>query len=515
MRWAALLSLGLTVLPPQPARPPPEKPSERFTVYVEAAPEAGAASDAPIEIVLREVVQGIKKRKKWLFLTSDPKKAEVFVRVLGHRVREEHVTALGTRVRYRGGTDGTESAIELVDTNTLSERHYLRASASALGISRMVVGHDGRNKGANLKRAASVLGEELEELLKEHYWTLEDRRRRAAAVGLDLPEPEVSTEAEVEPPPPEPDPQFASYLSAVDRYRQGSFVPAALSISNLTSGELYALGTMYLAADRPASEWKAAALLHTECVVTLPHASDSHLELARRSAQHLELAKRYAQAIFEPVQRTSFQKRWHLATAYYFHSRLRSTEAVALLSSGLQLFPGDPELLYSLGALHQTSGVLRGDRSALHDAEIVYRSLAAREAPLPDLDVRLAHVLLNLDRLDEARTAMEWATHEIGTDTELAASMIAGEIAAERRDWLQAREAFAMAWEIDPSCQACVVALAAALERTGRREASAKLVADWLASSSRDDDDGWWRFLLGPAARFEMLLDELRSEVLT
>ena len=512
--FAAALCLWVAALPAQPenTNPPPKRPHERFTVYVEIAPQFASTSRESRENVLASVSGKIKKRKGWLFLTEAPDKAEVRVQILGHRVREEHVTTVESRVRDRGRREeGDIAAVEYVDVNYLSERHYLKVHVSGLGLSRTIVGHDGRKKGASLDRAATDLAQTLEEYLKESYWDLAERRRRAAARGLDLPPPpQVSTPS----PAAEPsDPLFATYLDALESYREGDFIRAAEAVSLLRPEEIYTMGTLLLADERTDVEWKAAAMLHTECVVTLPQRAQNRIQLARRNAQHLELAKRYSQAIADPSSRSNFQKRWHLAVGYYYLGDFQSTGTTAILSSGLQSFPFDPDLLFALGSYYEAWGALRGERQAFVDAETIYRTLAETKAPPPEIDVRLGHVLLRLGRVEEAEAYLKRSTLDgVESDATLAAWLLLGEAARENGELRASEEAFAAAWKIDPACQACAAALVAAYERGGELDAASRFAADWLTSSAADGHDGWWRFLLGPAVRFERLRDEMRTE---
>ncbi len=370
---AVAISLAVSTLSFQSSQPP-ERPAERFTVYVEADPRATVAPNESIAKVRDEVADGVKKRKKWLFLTDNRDKAEVFVEVLSHRVREEHMSTLGTRVRDGGRRESRDDiqAVDYVDVSYLSERHYVLASVTVRGLSRVLAGHDGRKNGATLGRASAYLGRQIEDFLKANYWELAERRRRFASAGLELPEPNQPGPGSTPSPfTPSLDPSSATYLASIEAYRRGNYVPAAIVISSLTPEELYRASTMLLAGERTGVEWKAAALLHTECVVSLPRQASSPLELARRTALHLETAKRYSQAIADGPDRERFQKRWHLATAYYFHARLQSTEVVALLSSGLQLFPGDPDLLYAFGVFQEASGALRGNVDRLAEAELI------------------------------------------------------------------------------------------------------------------------------------------------
>jgi hypothetical protein len=162
--FAAALSLLVAAFPAQPEKTnsPPRRPHERFTVYVEIAPEFASTSGESNERVLASVSEKIKKRKNWLFLTKAPDKAEVRVRILGHRVREEHVTSISSRVRDRPRWDDQGPPVDYVDENYVSERHYLQAGVTVLGRVRTLAGYDGKKKGANLDRAAATLAENLE-----------------------------------------------------------------------------------------------------------------------------------------------------------------------------------------------------------------------------------------------------------------------------------------------------------------------------------------------------------------
>jgi tetratricopeptide (TPR) repeat protein len=511
-----LLAFLLTLVVPArlagQERTPPQKPAEPFTIHV-VVDRSAEGSDASSEELKRKVEKGLRKRKTWLFVTDRPDKAEGVVRVLRHRVLDEHVTTLTARVRYevRAGRDEV-APVDYVDENYLTERHYLKAAAVVLGESRILAGTDGRQKGASLDGAASALASELETFLRENYWELADERRRRAAVGLDLPAAEGPRATASSDPPPAPsvDPAFASYLESLALYRKGEFALAASSISTLPVALLHRLATLFLVEDRAPSELKAAALLHTECLFFLPRERVSRIELARRTSLHIEIAKRYAMAIPDTAERARFLKSWHLAAAYYFYGDLRATEVNYLLGSALALFPGDPELLYVLGAFREASGTLRYREEDLAEAETIYRSLARRGWISPDLDLRLAHVLLRRGTIEEAEAILPGDPAK--ESESLADWMVRGLAAFERGRWTQARDSFRRAVALDSTCQACVVALASALQRSGQTERASALVKEWLDAPASSERDGWWRFLLGPASGLETLLARLRAE---
>jgi tetratricopeptide (TPR) repeat protein len=510
----SLLYLWAALLPPQAAdtRPPPKRPSERFTVYVEMAPGfTSTPGGASAGRVLRSVSDKLKKRRNWFFVSQDSARAEVRVEVLGHRVRREHRTTLESRIRHSAEREVDDiAAAEYVDINYLSERHYLQARVTFLGAARAFAGHDGSERGASLEGAADHLAKEIEKQVKESYWDLDEERRQIAARGLDLPPPADVSAGVAEPAPP--DPRFAAYRHAISRYRSGDFTGASESVSRLGSNDVYALGTLLLSNELTDAEWKAAAMLHTECVITLPQRAMNLIQLARRSSQHLELARRYSQAIGEPSERRHFQKRWHLAVAYYYLLDLQSTGVEAVLFSGLRSFPADPDLLFALGSFYEARGALRGEREPFVDAERVYRALAS-SASSPDLDVRLGHTLLRLGRTEEAETLLTRApAGGIESDAVLATWLLRGEIARERGQTRTSLGAYQAALEVDRTCQACAVALATAYDSTGQRDKATRFVSEWLASPNPTRRDGWWCYLLGSPARFERLRDELRSE---
>lgn len=508
MLAASVLWLSLAHAP-QEDRPPPKRPAERFTLQVQADPAAVQLSTEPLEELVNEVTSELKKRKHWVLVTERSDRAELVVHVRSHRVREEHVNELTTRVRYRAVSDDGTIPVDYVDTNYLSQRHYVRVELEGLGYIRTLVGYDGRRKGASLNRAAENLAEEVEGFLKEYYWDLVERRRRHAAVGTGLPREVLAAASRPKPPAATiiVDPKLTRYRNAVRDYQSGDFLRAAGEVWSLEVEQLYEMGTLFLGEERTDDELAAAALLHTECVVTLPRQQVDRLELARRNAQHLALAQRYAQAIADPERRHAFQRRWYLAVAFYYHETLQSTGVSAVLGSGLRMFPGDRELLYALGAFHETWGTLQREEASLHDAERIYRALLADGASWPDLPVRLAHVLIGLGRLDEAEALLDDASPE-----ELPGWVLKGQLALGKGRYSEARQAFEQALALDPSCQTCAVSAAVAYERSGLRDRGRELVSRWLTGSS-EGRDAWWRFLLGRSYEHEALLDSLRREL--
>jgi tetratricopeptide (TPR) repeat protein len=491
---------------------PPKKPAERFTVFVYLDESPPVGSGYSVDKILEEVKKRIKKRGKWLVLTENQSKANISVQILGHRVRQEHVTKLTTRVRSQPRSSDGDIPVDYVDTNYFSERHYIETRVDIFAVARILVGHDGREKGASLKGAASALARQLEDLLKNNYWDLEQKRRAPSQPGPTASRPPVMAPSEV-PVPGIADSIFPDYLRCIESYRKGDFETSAGDVSSLTREELQELSDQFLARDRTDTELKAAALLHTECVITVEQPFPVRPSVARLHAYHLNLALRYSHAIKDPSSRVEFQKRWYLTVGHRFHTDVQPTRAIALLTSGLRLYPNDSELSYALAACFESWGDLKQNGEALRNAESIYRKLAVTETR-PDINVRLAHVLIRLDRLDEAEELLEQAIRDGGLgDSALAAWMLTGEIAEERNRWDDARDAFRTAWELDPGCQACTVALALAHERSGDADAGHALIKRSLEETAPTESDGWWRFLFGDVTEYREILGELRTEV--
>ena len=508
----------------QPDRSPPKEPDERFTVYIRVDEKASTEA-YPLTKIAKEVVKRVKKRKKWVLVAESPDEAEVVLDVRRHRVRQEQVDVHAARLRL-SSISLDQERVDLVDMNYISESHYLQASVRVLGTEHTLVGYDGRRKNTSLKGAASKLAEELEQYLKDNYWSLVDRRRALETAAVEPPATTNGAADRTLPLPPVssqtrqlqtafPLPKYAGHVAS---YIGGDFEEAPREISSLTPVELEELANAFLAGDRTDAELKAAALVHTEYVLSVAPRPPPDPSAARTNAYHLDLARRYAHAIESPEARNDFLKKWHLAVGYRFHADLEVSAAISILGAGLMLFPNDPELAFAFAAFHQMWGALKREERDLLRAQTIFESLlqthhASEE--LDELDIRLAHVLVRLDREDEARSYLRDTDFDgIADDSvAVAAWMVNGELAQRSGDWNAAAVAFQSARERDPGCQVCIVALAHARERIGEAEASQHLVTGWLEAPSRRKPDAWWRFLLARSTEHERSLAELRRDV--
>jgi len=513
-----VLGLGLLSVQAeaQPQRKGPDKPAERFTVYLfadEGAPEA----ERSMPQVVREVAKAIRKRKNWLLVTSNREKAEVFVRLLGHRVREDYTTTLTKRGRFRlvSGPDG-EIPIDYLDSNFISEQHYIQASVEVLGYSLLLAGHDGRQGGASLNGAAAALARKLEDFLSENHDYLARRRRVAGQTQLTAPSINWVPPT-LQPPSAPPESaskvstsEFEDYLRWVEDYRKGSSQRSVRAAWSLAPEKLQELGRLFLAGDRSVTELKAASLLHTECVFTAELEPGSW----RNMDFHTELARRYAHAVATDSGQVDFLRRWYLAVGYRFYAALQAPEAIWLLSAGLSLFPNDVELACALAAVFEWRGALRQNQDSLRRAHSILRTLLETGAAPADLDLRLAHVLFRLGKLGEAEKHLGRAlTQGDRHDSRVAAWLLKGEMESQKNHWSEALKAFRTAWETDPSCQASTVALASAYERQGQHDAAQALIQLWLEMPRPPGPDGWWKYLLGRSAEYWTIHRELYAEL--
>ena len=179
------------------------------------------------------------------------------------------------------------------------------------------------------------------------------------------------------------------------------------------------------------------------------------------------------------------------------------------------LFPNDPDLAFALAAFYQMWGALKREERDLLRAQTIFESLLQTHPASEELHIRLAHVLVRLEREDEARSHLRDTDFDgIADDSvAVAAWMVNGELAQRNGDWNAAAVAFEAAWERDSGCQVCIVAMAHARERIGEADASPHLVTGWLEASSRPKRDAWWRFLLARSTEHERRLAELRRDV--
>jgi tetratricopeptide (TPR) repeat protein len=198
-------------------------------------------------------------------------------------------------------------------------------------------------------------------------------------------------------------------------------------------------------------------------------------------------------------------------------------EAQPTLEAAASVFPNDVDILLALGTWKETAGWMRRDMDLLEEAEAVYRDILQKEPEMSEAMVRMGRVLALLDREEEALRYLERGL-DPRQDPALrfAALLTSGDIYWERGDPAKAIECYRAAVDLDPGCQAAVVALSHALHESGDAGRSYEMVYEFFIGKSTTTEevfkqqgefDLWWRYSLRHSNRLNSLLKELRKEV--
>jgi hypothetical protein len=101
-------------------------------------------------------------------------------------------------------------------------------------------------------------------------------------------------------------------------------------------------------------------------------------------------------------------------------------------------------------------------------------------------------------------------------DLALVAHLLLGDLRRVSGDTWGAIASYRAAHQIEPQCQVAATALGHALHRAGDLDASRDVMKGLLGQkrSSRIFVDAWWRYLLGGSLNFNLMMAEMRQEVL-
>lgn len=301
------------------------------------------------------------------------------------------------------------------------------------------------------------------------------------------------------------------YAKIVADYMEGNYRSAALTLARVPTREVEAAVDAYRETVIHESDVKAALLLHTEVVLWTDRDEPFHIRNARAWMRELDA-----------YRRRSFEKNWFLVLGYFYMMAL-DLEAEPTLEAAASVFPKDVEVLLALGTWKETTGWMRRDEDLLEEAEAVYRDVLQHEPELPEAMVRTGRVLGLLYREEEA---LRYLKRGLNASREpvirFAAHLMFGDIYRRREERVKAIECYRAAVEMDPGCQAAVVALSHALHDSGDVVHAYEIVHAFFTEKSattlevsggEKDRDLWWRYALGHSHRLNALLTELRKEV--
>ena len=260
-----------------------------------------------------------------------------------------------------------------------------------------------------------------------------------------------------------------------------------------------------------------------------------------QNAVHWEMARMLLDRVRPPGSekpdpaRDDMVRQCDAATSAWMQSR--ESYETEHLDRALEIFPGDPDVLFLAGTLHETyaaariqaaihsvslpSGVnfaLGSDHAELRKAEGLLRRAVAAKPDFGEAHIRLGHVLLQIGKPADAAKELTQANDAfddplLGYYTALfsgAAHEALGDLAAAEAAYLRAAD-------LQPRAQSPHLALSALARRRGDRHGALREMRRVFEVVSDDlDDDPWWTYHTSQARSaddlFAALVAPLRSE---
>jgi tetratricopeptide (TPR) repeat protein len=310
----------------------------------------------------------------------------------------------------------------------------------------------------------------------------------------------------------------ADYRAAVAAYRKGDSIRAAELIGSIGSDAMKRAASSLIA---ETGDWRvpgAAALLHTEMVISGRARSKSDMSLHIGIAFEIvnDMQSRFARAGGDTTRElTAFRERWYSLAATVFLAATDPGNASRFVSRGLSEFKKSARLVMLEGVIEEMRAHLI--YSDLHDRSIIaamkptparqhqlyaitkYQTALEDDPSLTEARVRLGRSLALVNRVGPAREALQLvaATSDDSRNAYLA-QLFLGALSSYQRDYASARESFQAALDIFPTCQTPYIALAFVERMTGH-DAAARELFDrfssrrWVALEA----DPWWAYQNG------------------
>lgn len=339
------------------------------------------------------------------------------------------------------------------------------------------------------------------------------------------------------------------YEQAVRLYAQGDRADAVRALSRLRSDQIdREVETLESAARRsvrcpscpdPIKELPlpAAVMLHVDRDQADREAA-AGLEPPRRCpGDHTRRAARIAILIAQLEPKDDFVRRFFLAMAQRCHWYGCLEDAQRWGRDGLKLFPRDPALLWTIGAvLEEQARLWAPKRSAIRDthfreldtrretlrerttrleeAERVLSQALVADPAMNEVRVQLGRVQWRLERVEAARATLEEVLRRGGAPpSAYLAHLCLGQIHRRAGRPAEAIQHFTRALDLDPQSQAAAVALSEARLFTGDGPGAREVLERALAyAGRRSAPDAHWRSEASTTARTEELFQELRGE---
>lgn len=220
---------------------------------------------------------------------------------------------------------------------------------------------------------------------------------------------------------------------------------------------------------------------------------------------------------------------WYRATAAWMQNR--EDYDTVHLNRAREIFPADPVILFLSGtqaetyaAPHIQSAVrsavvpaaatfaVGSDRAELRQAEAFFRRALAVDPGLPELHLRLGHVLSLLERhVEAAKELREGLASEDDDLPRYYGELFLGAAEESLGHADAAREAYQQAMTLYPTAQSPHIALSALARRRGDRTTALRqmqLVFE-LERAESPADDPWWNYYTSQARKADELLSAL------
>ncbi len=338
----------------------------------------------------------------------------------------------------------------------------------------------------------------------------------------------------------------SSYLELLTLYTAGRDMPAMEQLARSSRKSVNDVLKEMAQGGCSDEDLQAAALLHTQ----LASVQGVQGNVDGREF-HLEVAGRLARLIEDPDRRESFERRWLLATGYYYQSQLDDERALAKLEEALQHSPDEPEILLAMGTVHEAMNFV-GSQQQLPPAVLVagqsytatssYRFMSLREQQQDRSNVlrrlaeaenfyrkcislrpnhavahlRLGRVLQRRGAEEEAHQELEWVLNNSEKrDLLWAANLFMGRIFEGQEQYSRAVDHYRAAVRYEPTWQVAYLALSHALHRSGDAPAAKRVFDEALQRDTGTGVQigGLWQYYYR-LDRFVDLMWQMRAEVL-
>lgn len=275
--------------------------------------------------------------------------------------------------------------------------------------------------------------------------------------------------------------------------------------------------------------FKRAAVLHTDIAVAQWTTTEGADDWTESSAASFHLG--IANAIVDRLRvdgHAPFARLWYRATAALLHSRQEVLVQPAFLESTLAITKDDPGVLLMAGALRELlasprmdvapSSARRVSRHArLREAEQLYRRVLSVDGGSTEARVRLAHVLVQMERPQAASEILSGVRIEGRSPIAYFVRLVRGEADEALGRFDAAQSSYLEALEMYPNAPSGALAVSHLARRQGDRAAAALPIVQMLELARSPADDPWsGYFVAGDGRRAETLLaamwDALQEE---